>query len=121
VESSVEIEISGARYLAIIGARSEERNRLQPIELSLRINLDPGESLLTDSLADTLSYSALLKEAAAVLVEGRFHLVEAAANSIAVALLEHAAIQSVVVTVSKLRPPVESDLRSVAAIVTMTR
>jgi dihydroneopterin aldolase len=113
------IELRGLRAVGTHGALPEEQRRAQPFEVDLDVEADlrgPGQ---TDHLHDTIDYGALAHAVERVVTQERFHLLERLAERIAEDVQADSRIQSVRVTVRKLRPPVAVDLASAA--VTITR
>lgn len=114
------IELRGLRALGVHGALPEEQDRSQPFEVDLDLATDLRAAGETDSLADTVDYGQVAATVARV-VSGEHHrLLERLATRVAadVLALDHR-IDSVTVTVRKLRPPVPVDLASAG--VTLTR
>lgn len=104
------IEVKGLRIMGTHGDLPEERERPQPFEVDLEMELDLGPAGQSDRLADTVDYGAVVERAAAV-VSGRRHaLLEALAEGIAGAVLVDARVSAVTVALRKLRPPVAADL-----------
>jgi dihydroneopterin aldolase len=115
------ISLHGLRVLGVHGDRPEERARAQPFEVDVEAELDltlPGRS---DRLSDTVDYGGLVDAVNRVVACERFHLLEALAERIAEVALVDERIQTVTVTVRKLRPPVPVDLASVGVQVTRGR
>jgi dihydroneopterin aldolase len=84
------VSIRDLRVPAVIGVHDWERE----IEQTLIVNVDmiPGtadvrQAAASDDLADALDYSAVAKAIAAVLREGKFRLIETAAERVAERLL----------------------------------
>ncbi|MCB9794318.1 MAG: dihydroneopterin aldolase [Alphaproteobacteria bacterium] len=71
----------------VIGCNPDERHRLQPLSLDLSLRFDARAAALHDDPALTWDYSALAARLRFVLVEGRFHLIEAAAWTALLAVL----------------------------------
>jgi len=113
------IELRGLRLLAICGALPEEKYRPQPLEIDLVAEVDLTEPGRTDALADTVDYGALARAAATVAEEGRFTLLEHLAQRIADQVCSDSRVESVTVSVHKLRPPTPVHLASAG--VTITR
>ena len=112
------IELRGLRVLGICGALPEEKDRPQPLEvdLDLEVNLaTPGQ---TDALPDTVDYGALARAAARVATTERFTLLERLAQRIADEVGADPRVESVTVGVRKLRPPVPVDLATAGVRIT---
>jgi len=107
------IELLGIRAVGRHGALPEEQLRAQPFEVDVWLNVDLAAAAASDRLDDTVDY-ALVTEAVARTVElESFRLLEKLADRIAGICVSLAAVQSVKVTVRKLRPPVPVQVSSV--------
>jgi dihydroneopterin aldolase len=97
------------------GVLPEERERLQPFEVDLDLELDLRPSGRSDALADTLDYGRVAETVAGIVSSTQSQLLEHLAEQLARALLDPAggvAAEAVSVSVRKLRPPVPFDLAS---------
>ena len=112
------IELRGLRALGTHGALPEEQLRAQPFEVDLDIVVDLHRAGATDDLDDTVDYGAVATVAERVVTTERFSLLERLAERIAEEVRSDARVQSVTVTVRKLRPPVPVDLSSAAVRIT---
>jgi dihydroneopterin aldolase len=104
------IELRGLRVLGTHGALPEERERPQPFEIDLDVELDlsrPGE---TDALDDTVDYGALAELVERVVSGERHVLLERLAVRVAEVVRQDERVTGVTVTIRKLRPPVPVDL-----------
>lgn len=107
------IELRGLRLVGICGALPEERDRAQPLEVDLDVEVDLRAAGTSDDLADTVDYGAIGDRVAEVVAAGRPQLLEHLAVELADAVLAvDARIDAVEVAVRKLRPPVPHDLAS---------
>jgi dihydroneopterin aldolase len=108
------IELRGLRVLGAHGALPEERERAQPFEVDLDLELDLQPAGRSDRLADTVDYGSVTQAVAAVVSGPHVELLEYLAEQVAVAALACGAPHTTAVTVSvrKLRPPVPQDLHS---------
>ena len=113
------IELRGIRAVGTHGALPEEQRRAQPFEVDIDVVADLRPAGKSDALADTVDYSALAHSVERVVTEERFQLLERLAERIAEEVRADDRVESVTVTVRKLRPPVAVDLTSAA--VTITR
>ena len=68
---------------AVIGVHPWEREVEQTLLVSVDMEADVRKAAASDDLADALDYSAVAETIAAVLREGRFRLIETAAERIA--------------------------------------
>jgi dihydroneopterin aldolase len=113
------IELRGLRVLGTHGALPEEQVRAQPFEVDLDVVADLRRPGGNDDLRDTIDYGALAESVARIIGGERHALLERIAERIAETARTDERVQSVTVTVRKLRPPVPVDLASAA--VTITR
>lgn len=113
------IELRGLRALGTHGALPEEQARAQPFEVDIDVVADLAGPGATDDLGDTVDYGALAESVARVIENERHALLERIAERVADVARADGRVQSVTVTVRKLRPPVPVDLASAA--VTITR
>ena len=94
------------------GCFAHERENGQMFEINLELAADLAEAAKSDSLAATIDYGAVVALTRQVFCRAPRHLVEAAALDIAEALLAaFARIDSVIVRVGKLTPPIPEKLR----------
>lgn len=101
------IELRGLQVVGICGALPEERERAQPLEVDLDVEVDLRPSGASDDLAHTVDYGALCDIVATTVAGGQPQLLEHLAAAIADAVLgADERITSVTVAVCKLRPPV---------------
>ena len=116
------ISLRGLRAIGVHGVLPEERDRAQPFELDLDIDADLSAAGRSDRLDDTLDYGRLVALAAAVVTDESHRLLERVAARVAEVVLDaDERVQSVTVTVWKLRPPVPSDLDRAGVTITRTR
>lgn len=108
------IELRGLRVVGTHGALAEERERAQPFEIDLDVELDLAPAARSDHLEDTVDYAELVARASQVVATERHALLERLAQRVADAVLEDGRVRSVTVTVRKLRPPVAMDLATCA-------
>jgi len=106
------IELRGLRALGICGVLPEERERPQPFEVDLALEVDLAPAGRSDDLDDTVDYGTLAEAVVAVVEETRFQLLEALAAAVAECALADARVVAVTVRLRKLRPPVPVDLAS---------
>ena len=112
------IELRGLRVLGICGALPEERDRPQPLEVDLDVEVDLEPAGQTDALPDTVDYGALARAAVRVVTTERFTLLERLAQRIADEVGVDPRVESVTVAVRKLRPPVPVDLATAGVRIT---
>lgn len=117
-----DIEVRGLRVLGRHGVLDEEKARTQPFEIDIAAWLDTSRAQRSDALADTANYAELATIANDIITSTRFELLEALTATIANALLEAAPlIDSLTVTIAKLRPPIPLDIDSVVVRTHATR
>lgn len=108
------IELRGLRVVGIVGVLAEERERAQPLEIDLDVEVDLTAAGVSDELADSVDYGAVCDVVVATVTgpgAERPELLERLAASIAEAVLgDDDRIGAVTVSVRKLRPPVPHDL-----------
>ena len=115
------IELRGLRLLGVHGALPDEQARAQPFEVDLDVDADLAAAAHTDDLADTVDYGALAEAMARVVGSERYALLESLAERMAEVALADDRVQSVTVTVRKLRPPVAVDVATAGVRITRTR
>ena len=81
------VSIRDLTVAAVIGVHGWEREVEQTLHVSVDMAADVARAAATDDLADALDYSAVAGTIAAVLREGRFRLIETAAERVAERLL----------------------------------
>jgi dihydroneopterin aldolase len=101
------IFITGLLIHAHHGVMEHEEEVGQRFIIDLEMTLDLSDAARSDKLADTVSYSAIVETATQAFTAHSYRLVEAAAGSIADAILEaFPRVASVRVTVHKPHAPV---------------
>jgi dihydroneopterin aldolase len=85
VTDSVSVKDLSVR--AVIGVHAWERDVEQTLVVSVDMATDVRKAAASDDLADALDYSAVAKTIAAVLRDGKFRLIETAAERVADRLL----------------------------------
>lgn len=107
------IVLRGLRLLGTHGVLEEEQHRAQPFEFDLELRADLAAAGIDDDLSLSLDYAAVLRLVEGTVSGERFALLEALAETVATRLLDRfTRLESVVVSVHKLRPPVPADLVS---------
>jgi 7,8-dihydroneopterin aldolase/epimerase/oxygenase len=110
---SYTVEVRGLRVVAVVGALAEERERPQPLQIDLDIELDDAVAR-TDEVVDTADYAVLCELAVSTITESEPKLLETACALVAEALLDaDQHVQAVTVTIAKLRPPIPLDVDTV--------
>ena len=110
------LELRGLHLDAPVGVLAEEKRAPQPIRIDLDVELDLAAAGVSDALADTVNYAAIVTHAQTCALRVHHELLESLATEIGVGALGlDARIDAVEVTVTKLHPPVAEDLATVAA------
>jgi dihydroneopterin aldolase len=81
------VSVKDLSVRAVIGVHPWEREIEQTLVVSVDMATDVRKAAASDDLADALDYSAVAETIAAVLREGKFRLIETAAERIAGRLL----------------------------------
>ena len=81
------VSIRDLTVSAVIGVHDWEREIEQTLVVSVDIAADVAKAAASDELADALDYSAVAETIATVLREGKFRLIETAAEHVAGRLL----------------------------------
>lgn len=116
------IEIRGLRALGTIGVNREEKERAQPFEVDLDVVTDLAPAGRSDALADTIDYGELVGRVEAVVQSERHELLERVGQRIVEAVLAvDPRIESVRVTLRKLRPPLPVDVATAGITITRHR
>lgn len=106
------IILTALAFYAHHGVSAEEQERGQVFTVDVAVEADLHRAGHTDDLADTLDYRDLHVRIRGAMTGARYHLLEAAAEAVAHALLEVERVQAVTVRVRKphvrLGGPVES-------------
>ena len=89
---------------AVIGVHDWEREIEQTLVFSVDMAFDVGPAAATDDLADALDYSAVASAITAVVRDGKFHLIETAAERVAERLLTDFPVASLRLHVRKPIP-----------------
>ncbi len=81
------VSIRDLRVSAVIGVRDWEREVTQTLVVSVEMAADVRKAAESDDLADALDYSAVAQVISSVVRDGRFRLIETAAERVAERLL----------------------------------
>ncbi len=116
------IFVEGLRLHAFHGNFAHERKYGQMFEIDLDLVVDLVAAAAGDDLKATVDYGKVVATARQIFCGEPRKLVEAAALDVARALLEKfARVQSVVVRVGKLAPPIAAPLRAVGVEIEVKR
>jgi len=114
------IFVTGLALHAYHGVMPHEAKVGQSFAIDLVLDIDLSVSARTDKVADTVSYDKVVECATRAFVAQRFRLIEAAAGSVADAVLAtFPRVQSVTVTIHKPHAPVAATFTDVG--VTLVR
>ncbi len=81
------VSVRDLSVAAVIGVHDWEREIEQTLIVNVDMTADAGRAAASDDLSDAVDYSAVAETIAAVLREGRFRLIETAAERVAGRLL----------------------------------
>ncbi len=113
------VSVKDLSVSAVIGVHGWERQVEQTLLVSVDMvpaTADIRQAAATDDLADALDYSAVARTIAAVMRQGRFHLIETAAERVAERLLADFAVTWLRL---ELRKPITAD--AYTAVITIER
>ena len=77
------VSIRDLRVSTVIGVYDWEREIEQALTFSIEMAADVAGAAKTDDIRDALDYSAVAQAVKAVVIEGRFQLIETAAEAVA--------------------------------------
>jgi 7,8-dihydroneopterin aldolase/epimerase/oxygenase len=103
---------------AVIGVHPWEREIEQTLVVSVEMAADVRKAAASDDLADALDYSAVAETIAAVLRDGKFRLIETAAERVAGRLLADFPLSWLRL---ELRKPITSAPSPYTAVITIER
>ncbi|MEK7292900.1 MAG: dihydroneopterin aldolase [Actinomycetota bacterium] len=112
--SSDRIEIRGLLVTTVVGVLPHERTMAQPLRIDLDLFVDLRDAGRTDELTDTANYGTVAERVAEVVRASKDLLLERLADRVAQMVLRIDRVETVDVTVTKLRPPVPEQLESTA-------
>ena len=95
------IYLSGLRIETIVGIWEWERQIPQTVVIDLEMAADIKKAAATDSIEDTLNYKLVAKRVTALVVDGKFQLVETLAERVAQTIIDEFSVPWVKVTVNK--------------------
>jgi 7,8-dihydroneopterin aldolase/epimerase/oxygenase len=103
---------------AVIGVHDWEREIKQTLVFSVEMTADVRRAAASDDLADALDYSAVASAITAVVRDGKFHLIETAAERVAERLLTDFPVASLRLHVRK---PITADGYTAAVTIERSR
>jgi dihydroneopterin aldolase len=71
-----EIAITGIRAIGRHGAYAGEKDRPQPFDVALKLQIDLSEASRSDNLADTIDYAEIHRRVIAIVEQRSFDLLE---------------------------------------------
>lgn len=107
------IVVRGIKAIGRHGVLGFERERGQPFEVDLEMELDLSQAAADDDLSRTADYGAIVGEVVRLVETTSFRLLEALAAAVASTVLATTPAQAVTVEVRKVRPPVAAHVDSV--------
>lgn len=110
------IQLAGMVFYSYHGARLAERELGQRFIVDLELEMDLSNAGMSDSLADTVSYSNVYAVVREVMEEGSHNLLESLAETIARLILEGFDVDAVHVTVKKPEVPIQGSIMTHAAV-----
>ena len=113
------IHVEGLRVNCIVGVHPHEREREQALVISLAFPFDFSAAAQGEVLDATLDYSAVTREAAAFVQQGRFQLLETLARGLGTRLCERFDLPSIRLHVRK--PGALADADGAAVSLTVVR
>ena len=112
------VSIRDLSVAAVIGVHGWEREVEQTLLFSVDMVADVRRAAATDDLADALDYSAVANTIATVVRDGKFHLIETAAERVAERLLADFPVTWLRL---ELRKPITADGYTAAVTIERTR
>jgi 7,8-dihydroneopterin aldolase/epimerase/oxygenase len=107
------ILIRGLRVAARVGVGEPERSRPQTIVLDVDIHTDLRAAARSDSLDDTIDYSAAVDAVVAAIERGEARLLEHLAGRVISVLSRMDGVGDVTVQIAKQPPPVAHDVEAI--------
>jgi dihydroneopterin aldolase len=112
------VSVKDVTVAAVIGVHAWEREIEQTLLVSVDMTADVRTAAATDDLTDALDYSAVAAAIATVLREGKFRLIETAAERVAERLLADFPVSWLRL---ELRKPITSAPSPYTAVITIER
>ncbi len=110
------IELAGMAFYGFHGVGPEERRLGQRFVVDLAVELDLSAAGRSDDIDDTVSYSSMYGVVRQIVEGPGRKLLESVAESIADAILNGFAVESVTVTLKKPEAPIKGSILSHAAV-----
>ncbi|HXD46628.1 MAG TPA: dihydroneopterin aldolase [Pseudolabrys sp.] len=116
------IFVKGLTLHAYHGVMSHEAKVGQTFSIDLELDIDLSEAARSDKVADTVSYDQVVTRATEAFLGHRFRLIEAAAGSVADAVLAgFPRVRTVTVTIHKPHAPIAATFTDVGVRLVRTR
>lgn len=115
------IYVNGLRLMALVGVLPHEREREQPVQVDIDLEVDLAEAGLTDNLVDTANYGAIAEAVSEVVRMSSDVLLERLVARIAECCLQFDHVEVADVRLTKLRPPIAENLDSTAVRIVRSR
>jgi len=115
------ILIDDLRVLTVIGALPHEREIAQPLRIDLRLGVDLHNAGRSDELTDTVHYGLVCERVVAMAQDSKDILLERLAAKVADVVLEFDLVETVDVTLTKLRPPVPEAVGTTSVVIHRSR
>ena len=112
------IEVRGLTAMGRHGWLPFERENLQPFKVDLDVEVDLSAAAASDDLVLTVDYGVVAKTVEHIISSTSYALLERLAEIIAREVLQLGKVQSVTVSLHKLRPPIEVPLDSAGVRIT---
>ncbi len=116
----MQITIEAIRINTIIGFWPEEREKKQPVEITVRFSFDPNAALEGDNIDHSVDYNTLTEEIIESVENTEFNLLERLTQHVLDLVMAHERVLEAEVTVAKPEAPVRN-IRCVSAHATATR
>jgi len=116
------IFIKGLSLHAYHGVMAHEAKVGQSFTIDLALDIDLSDAARSDKVKDTVSYDKVVDCASAAFMAQRYRLIEAAAGSVADAVLEgFPRVRAVTVTIHKPHAPIAATFADVGVTLVRTR
>ena len=117
-----QIIISDFRLFARHGVNAEEKQNGQFFLISLILHADLSAACVSDRLADTVNYAAVIKSTREAFCRESFDLIERAADAVTNALFAaFSPVREIEITVKKPQAPISAELAWAAVRLRRTR
>lgn len=104
------IRLQNMTFYGYHGASAAEKETGRRYEVDCELHLDLAAASRSDKLTDTVNYAEVYRQVEHVMKSKRYSLLESLAADICEQLLEHPALDKVVVRVRKKIPPIPGNL-----------